>query len=181
MPSHSMGMPAREWDNMNDPFNIFADLNSIDSMFKELMRGFSNMDIGTRGKPATYGFTIKMNPSGRPVFGEFGNVKKQQGKPVVQNTTEPLVDVSATDKEVVITAEMPGVEKKNIEVRTKGEKIVVLSVEHEKHPYYKELELENAVVEDSAKAKFNNGILEVSFRKKHPGKKKAEGKKVEIE
>ncbi len=172
--------PIRRMNRMDDPFNFFSDIDGMDKMFRELMKGFSRMDMsqgGEMGQPAKYGFTIKIGPQGEPKFEEFGNVKRMEGKPVVANKTEPLVDVNSKGNEITITAEMPGVEKKDLEVRTEGSMKVIISTEKGKNSYYKEIELKEEVVEGSAKAKFNNGILEVTLKKKNPKK----GTSVKIE
>ena len=101
---------------------------------------------------------------------EFGNVRKGEGTPwnEIQDKREPLIDVVSSDKEVRVIAEMPGVEKADINV-TINERSLVISVDKEDRRYYKELELPGIVDPRGAKSNYNNGILEVTIPLKSPG------------
>ncbi|MGA8480291.1 MAG: Hsp20/alpha crystallin family protein [Chthoniobacterales bacterium] len=91
----------------------------------------------------------------------------------------PRVDVSETGKEVRITAELPGLDEKDVEVMVtnnmltiKGEK----KVEKEEGDYYhsersygyfdRTLALPQGIDADNAKAKFKKGVLKVTIPKK---------------
>ncbi len=101
---------------------------------------------------------------------EFGNVRKGEGTPwkEIQDKREPLIDVVSSDKDVRVIAEMPGVNKGDINV-TVNERSLVISVDREDRKYYKELELPGVVDPKGAKSAYNNGILEVTIPLKSPG------------
>ena len=65
---------------------------------------------------------MKTGPDGKPHISEFGNVKQgrvdgeQSVGPVVKDAREPLVDVMDAEKEIIVIAELPGVEKTDIDL-----------------------------------------------------------------
>jgi HSP20 family protein len=120
--------------------------------------------------PIVYGYSVTIGPDGKPVVREFGNVRSGEGKPLkaIQDKREPLVDVVSSGKDVRVIAEMPGVNKEDINV-TVNEKSVVISVDREDRGYFKELELPGVVEPKGARSNYNNGILEVTIPLKSSG------------
>lgn len=90
---------------------------------------------------------------------------------------EPLTDICEGESEITVTAEMPGIEKDHIELET-GDDFLVIKVEKGSRRYYKELPLNAKVAPNSARARYNNGVLEITVGKV-PGDKK--GTKVKVE
>jgi HSP20 family protein len=139
---------------------------------KNLVRETTSPDGSTKKEigPIVYGYSVTIGPDGKPIVREFGNVRKSEGTPwkEIQDRREPLIDVVSSDKEVRVIAEMPGVNKSDINV-TVNEKSLVISVDREDRRYYKELELPGIVDPKGAKSAYNNGILEVTIPLKSPG------------
>lgn len=182
-----------EWPNRRrrgSPFGPWG-FPDIDEMMREMERAFSEEfkemeksipkslvresktpDGSTRKEigPIVYGYSVTIGPDGKPVVREFGNVRAGGGTPwkQIQDKREPLVDVVSSDKEVRVIAEMPGVKKEDINV-TVTEKSLVISVDKEDRPYYKELELPGVVEPKGAKSNYNNGILEITIPLKSTG------------
>ncbi len=92
-----------------------------------------------------------------------------------------LVDVQETDKEVVITAELPGMDKKNIELNVTADRVEIKAQKREETikekegfkaygrqyaGFYRSVLLPAAVESDNAKATYKNGILEVLLPKR---------------
>jgi len=127
--------------------------------------------------PYVYGFSYTMGPDGKPIIREFGNVKPTRLGPRLREEREPLVDVMSEKDEVVVTAELPGVEKTDIKLDV-AEETLTISVDTKKHKYHKELELPSKVDSKSAKASYKNGVLEVRLRKRAG---KPTGKRIPIE
>lgn len=99
---------------------------------------------------------------------------------------KPFIDVVETDKEIVATAEMPGLKKEDIKINITDEKLEISTEskhEEEKHgkdylykeirsgSYYRSVALPSSVDPNSAKASYNNGILEVKMPKSEIKKK----------
>lgn len=131
--------------------------------------------------PIVYGVRITVGPDGRPIIEEFGNVKRVGRRPVIEEEIEPLVDVIDEKDRVVVVAEIPGVDKKDIDVRVKDGKLIIRARGKERK-YYKEIELPPGVKPETAKARYKNGVLEVTIEKETREEKEEEGGiKVEIE
>jgi HSP20 family protein len=164
---------------LNDEFdNLFKRMSrpfmDIDDLFEEFK---DSTNLQTYG-PYYYGYTMTIGPDGKPVVKEYGNVK-----PALLPTSdvrEPFVDVLVDDKEKVLKliAEMPGVEKKDIKIVVEG-RTVNLDAEHGEKKYHAKVPIRQKVDEDSVKATYANGILEVRFKLKEDEKPK--GKTVEVE
>ncbi|WP_457549912.1 archaeal heat shock protein Hsp20 [Archaeoglobus sp.] len=166
-----------EWE----PFDMFGrEFDFIDEIFERMVRDieelFRRFEKGEGEiKPIIRGFSIRIGPDGKPEIKEFGT------KPEIKETgveeRKPLIDVIETDEEVQVIAEMPGVSKDDIELNA-TEREIEIKAESENRRYYERVELPCEVIPDSAKARYNNGVLEVIFKKKHPEKK---GKKIKVE
>ncbi|ARM75101.1 archaeal heat shock protein Hsp20 [Acidianus manzaensis] len=164
----------------NDIFDYFDDLiREIESEFEDMEREFfknaGKGDVKTFG-PYVYGFSVTMGPDGKPIVEEFGNVKRLGSKPVISEEREPLVDVIEKGDEVRVIAEVPGVDKNNIKVKVDGNTLTITAQEGDKK-YYKEVELPAKVDENSAKANYKNGVLEIVFKKKETNT----GKEIKVE
>ncbi len=134
-----------------------------------------------------YGFSMRVGPDGKPVVREFGNWKpgveirgpKEAVKALEEGERSPLIDVIDDKNEVVVIAEVPGVEKREIDLHaTKSE--LEISVENPERRYYRKVELPKEVIPESAKASYKNGVLEVRL-KKEKEEKKDSGKPIKVE
>jgi HSP20 family protein len=127
---------------------------------RRLSDGSTRKEIG----PIVYGYSVTIGPDGKPVVREFGNVKRGGAQPwkEIQDKREPLVDVVASDRDVKLIAEIPGVQREDIDV-TVTEQRVTISVDTENRKYYKELNLPELVKPEGAKSSYNNGILEITL------------------
>ena len=160
--------------------------DEFDRLFKSMSRSFVNLDdlfedvrsTGSISGPFYYGYTMTVGPDGRPVVKEYGNVKP--GLVPTSDTREPLVDTLVDDKEklVRLIAEMPGVEKKDVKIVVDG-KIVNIDAERGDKKYHVKVPLTHKVDENSVKASYKNGILEIIF--KQLAEEKPKGKTVEVE
>ncbi len=77
---------------------------------------------------------------------------------------EPLVDVFVDKVNVVIVAELHGINKESIEVDATEEKVTI-SVDSPEHKYFRELNLPVQVDPKSSTASYKNGVLEVRLKK----------------
>ncbi|MET1128951.1 MAG: archaeal heat shock protein Hsp20 [Thermoproteota archaeon] len=135
-------------------------------------------ETSVRG-PIVYGFRITIGPDGKPIVEEFGNVKRVGRRTIVEEEMEPLVDVIDEKDRVVVVAEMPGVDKDKIDLTIRDRKLIIKARGRDRS-YYKEVDLPAKVKAETAKAKYNNGVLEVTVEKEKP-ETKEEGIKVKVE
>ncbi len=152
------------------------DFEEFEKMMDELLASM-RAEGEVRG-PYVYGFSITIGPDGKPVIRRFGNVKP----PIVEEAgyREPFVDIVVDDKanEVKVIAEIPGVSKDKIEVEA-TEKIIKIKAENGDRKYRTQVELPVEVDPKTAKARYNNGILEITLKPKEPIKEK--GTKIKVE
>jgi HSP20 family protein len=136
--------------------------------------------------PIVYGYSMTIGPDGKPVIREFGNVKpSMKATPLgvprpgleLKEEREPLVDTMVEDSIVRIVAELPGVEKKDINLQS-TEKTLTISVDTPDRKYHKELELPVEVDPDSSVASYKNGVLEVTLQRRKP---RPRGREIKIE
>jgi len=160
--------------------------NEFDRIFKKMSSSFFDIDDifeefkenGSNSGPFYYGYTMTVGPNGKPVVKEYGNVKPELLPST--DTREPIVDVIADEKEklVKLVAEIPGVEKTDVKILVQ-DKFVDISAEHGEKKYHVKVPIKHKVDENSAKASYKNGILELVFKLIEDEKPK--GKKVEVE
>jgi HSP20 family protein len=192
--------PFGGW-NFDDMFREF------DEMRKEMSRTFSEQfknienrvpknlikeyETSEGGKvrevgPIVYGYSMTIGPDGKPNVREFGNIKSPfagsrgffEQQPSISSEREPLIDISSTDKEVKIVAEMPGIKKENIKINAYLDSLEILSNDPERK-YHKVIDLPTEANIETVKSTYNNGILEVIFNKKKQTKPK--GKEIKVE
>ncbi|MDW3626485.1 MAG: Hsp20/alpha crystallin family protein, partial [Nitrososphaeraceae archaeon] len=101
-----------------------------------------------------------------------------QQQPSISSEREPLVDISSTDKEVKIVAEMPGIKKENIKINAYENSVEIISNDPQRK-YHKVIDLPPEADIETVKSTYNNGILEVIFNKKKQTKPK--GKEIKVE
>lgn len=137
-------------------------------------RGGNIQTIG----PYYYGYVKTVGEDGIPHVTEWGNTKPSNS--LTDSTVrDPYVDVSVDEKTstLKIVSEMPGIEKSDIRLNV-SDKLVLLSAEHEDRKYEKKIPLPSKVDENSAKAKYTNGVLQVTLTL---AKEKPKGKMVTVE
>lgn len=123
----------------------------------------------------------------RPALpGKRGEIEPFEGAEIYEHFREPFTDVIETDKEVIVTAEIPGVEKSDIKISAAEDRVEISAetkreVKEEKKGYvrrersyekfYRALTLPAAVDASKAKASYKNGVLEVTLPKTEATKK----------
>ncbi len=160
-------------------FDIFEDMfRDIEELFEEEFEEFQKKKESLRG-PFVYGIRMEIGPDGIPRIEEFGNIRRSGIKPKISEEREPLVDVFENDDQLVIVAELPGVEKDKINVKALEDKIVIRASD-DYRKYYKEIELPKPVLPETAKAQFKNGVLEIKVKVKKE-EEKEEGVNIKVE
>ena len=147
----------------------------FDKMFQRLSSRFftpddvietpSNDQVQTFG-PYYYGYQMTVGPDGKTHVKEWKNVRPNT--PVVigeSGTRQPAVDEIFDEKARILklVAEMPGIEKSDIKVNI-ADGIIDLTAEHGERKYHCSVPLKYKVDENSAKANYANGILEVQIK-----------------
>jgi HSP20 family protein len=188
------------WFRRRPRFTFFSDrfFEEMDRMMEAMLKEVANWvprDMVRERKlpdgstiremgPIVYGYSMKVGPDGRPIIREFGNLKPSTGRlgpgePRIQvaEKREPLVDIMDEGETIKIIAEVPGVEKQDIQVNC-SERSMTISVDTPERKYYKELELPADVDPETSRASYKNGVLEVIVRKTRP---RVKGREVKID
>lgn len=143
-------------------------MQDMEEMFERLSRamGMSMDNFGQH--PFVYGFSVTQRPGEEPEIREFGNIpmfeQMETGEKRYLDIRKPLIDVLESEEAVHVIAEMPGIEKENIQLNATD---LILDIETlNGNPKYSErVELPVKVDPQSAKATYKNGILEVAFKR----------------
>ncbi len=143
---------------------------------KQLPDGTIQREYG----PFIYGYSVKIGPDGKPSVREFGNIKPgpggEEGKSFnLQDQREPLVDVIDENDQVKVVAELPGVEKEDIQLLASSRSLTI-DADSVGRRYHKELAFPFDVDESSARSRYRNGVLEVVLKRR----RKDSGTKIEI-
>ena len=154
---------------------------------KELIREYETPEGGKVREigPFVYGYSMTIGPDGKPRVKEFGNVKSPlsgsrgfMNTPMISSEREPLSDVSITDKEVKVVIEMPGVPKDKIKLNAYQDKLEITSQDLERK-YHEIVEIPPQADIETIRSSYNNGILEIVFKKKDD--RGSKGKEIRIE
>lgn len=147
----------------------------VDNIFEEIKRMQREMN------------RIFSNFWGRREFEELQEAEEIK----IPEMRKPLADIEESDKEVVIKFEIPGVDKRDIQLNITQNKIEVrverkqeekikregfYRLERSYGGFYRSISLPTEVIPEKAKAKYRDGILEVRI----PKVKKKQSK-IEIE
>ncbi|MFQ6085688.1 MAG: archaeal heat shock protein Hsp20 [Candidatus Bathyarchaeia archaeon] len=178
----------RRW--RRDFFSIFDEMErTMERMFREMHRTYGLPKEPTyreklpgggeiqRWGPYVYGYSITVGPDGEPVIREFGNVKPGIRGPTLKEEREPLVDVIEETDKVRLVAELPGVNKEDIDVKA-TEREVTIKVDTPTRKYSRKVKLPCEVKSEATKARYTNGVLELAFERKE---KKPRGKSIRVE
>ena len=165
-------------DWFQEPFDVMIKrfTESAPSEFEDLVKE-EQTPTGTvrRYGPFVYGFSYKAEPGKEPVFQEFGNIRPTRRGIEPSPGREPLIDIMAEKDKFKIFAELPGVDKENVELNVAEDSVEIKTKDDKK--FYKLISLDEAVDADSSKATYRNGILTLELDKKARRK----GKEVKIE
>lgn len=127
--------------------------------------------------PYYYGYQMTVGSDGKPQVREWGNVRPNNVA-LDSQIRSPNVDqlYDKEQKTLKLVAEMPGIEKKDIKV-TVQERQVHINAEHDKRKYKTQVPIQHKVDENSVKATYENGILEITFKTEE---EKPTGKQVPV-
>ncbi len=160
-------------------FDLFEDMfRDLEELFQQELEELEKKKSSLKG-PFVYGIRMEIGPDGIPRIEEFGNIRREGLKPKIAEEREPLVDIFENDNQIIIVAELPGVDKEKIDVKATEEKIVIRA-SNDYRKYYKEIELPKPVKPETARAQFKNGVLEIKVELKEP-KKEEKGVKIKVE
>ena len=120
---------------------------------------------GMGGKlKGVYGFSVRTGFGGKPIIEQFGNLQETESGPMVAETREPLVDVFDEVDHLVVIAELPGIEEKDIDLKLEGD-ILEITASTSDRKYRKEVLLPLVMDLKRLESFYRNGILELRLAK----------------
>jgi HSP20 family protein len=163
----------RRWFGDFLPEEMFRQIEEMmERMMREMNDGtmfdseaFEEMLRNPEGtNPFVFGFSMRTGPDGRPIIQRFGNPTVDDDDVDSAPHLEPLVDVVDEVDEIIVVAEVPGVERDEIKVRIKGTSLTI-HADNPDRPYHKVIQLPSKVKKEDAKSAIRNGVLEVRLKK----------------
>lgn len=136
---------------------FFIDLDKMEKALEEIAKNLSTEKEQGAGKPLMLNLSMHIFPQGEII------VQPAKAQENAQKTREPLVEISEQAENIVITAEMPGVEEKNIKTSVLENRAIEITALGEKK-FYKQIAFNNEISRITQK-KFKNGILELKIKK----------------
>lgn len=118
-----------------------------------------------RGAKGVYGVTIRSGIGGIPTVERFGNIRETERGPVVEEVREPIIDVFDEEDTVLVVAELPGVNKSDINLAVKDNSLVIEAHDADRK-YEKNIRLPAPVDASGMRSSYKNGILEVTLPKR---------------
>ena len=162
----------KDWKRRDKGF-----FNEFEKEMEQINDIMNRMMQSTGKEPQVYGFSMQVGPDGIPHIERCGNVVPV-GKD--SDVREPFTCSMIDEKnnEFNITAEMPGINKEDIELNA-TENDIDTKTKSASRKDNKFIPATSPIDPESASAKYNNGVLEVTLKLK--GSKKPQGKNIKIE
>lgn len=107
--------------------------------------------------------------------------EKDEGKEMISGTWSPSVDINEAGNALVLTAELPGIEEKDIEIEIEGNTLTLKGkrefeketkkedyhrIERSYGSFYRSFTMPNYVDQDKIEAKHDRGLLKITMPKK---------------
>lgn len=154
-------------NSFTDIFQGIGNLINLATSIEEGKREAEITDPSGRFK-AAFHFSVKTGlPEGMEVEHAVRKRGPSQG-PTVEEEIQPFVDVFDEESYVLVIAELPGVEEKDIHIEVKGD-ILTLSAANGPRKYSREVILPSDVDSSTMESKYKNGVLEIRMSKKSHG------------
>ncbi len=112
------------------------------------------------------GYKISTNPDGKTKVTGFGNQTSKKLKPNLKKIEEPkpLLDIIQTEKEVMVVIELPGVNKKDININGTNKKLSI-SAKKPNPLFSKKIDLPIKINKNESSAVYKNGVLTITLPK----------------
>ncbi|MHA1410409.1 MAG: Hsp20/alpha crystallin family protein [Candidatus Odinarchaeia archaeon] len=138
--------------------------NEFRKMFED--KFFEDYQLTQVGEPLVYGYSVYVGPDGVPIVREYGNFRPEQfRRQNGEKKFEPYIDrfIDKEKQKVVVTAEIPGVNKEDLVVKVYDDKLYIKS-KTKGREFEKTISLGTTVDPKSVKSVYKNGILEVTAK-----------------
>jgi len=147
-------------EKRSDKFtDIFIDFDKIEELVDQMMERLEKNGRLETNKPIDMAFRITVDPNGHTKFDELASDPQ-----VLEAQAEPLIEIQNQENAFLVTVELPGATKESIRLHA-GENELTVSTQTAGKNFYKKIRFQETIKPGSAKAEFNNGILEIKIEK----------------
>lgn len=145
--------------------DIIGLLNQMEKENKSEIVRTGEMKFGkSRGIRGVYGVSIRTGLGKEPKVETFGNIRESKRGHIIVDVREPLIDVFDEGDDIIIIAEMPGIDEKDVKIDVKGD-ILTISAETGDRKYNREVLLPAMVSESGIESTYKRGVLELRLKK----------------
>ena len=167
-PSSAAGPRARRGGDTN-PRGVLSGLAGFIELLSNLAENGDASRSGTLSSDdnrvkAVYGFSVRLGKPGTPRAEPGGDVEAGASRVAIEGEREPIVDVLDEEALVLVVAELPGVEAKDVRFEVR-EDILDLSATSRDHRYRAEILLPGAVDAEHATWRCHQGVFELKLPK----------------
>lgn len=139
-----------------------------------------------RGRRTIFDELRRMRKAIDSMFKDFFGTRFSESDISEADVWTPPADITETENEIIITADIPGVSKEDIDLRISEDTLEIgakvkreekeedrgyLRQERSYRRFYRRLPMPMTVKPEEAKATYNNGVLEIRIPKMEPKKK----------
>lgn len=167
------GISSKREGKKAESRGLFGLISDLARLAEESRSYRKQIDIG--GKRGVIDFSVRSGPLDRSGARPRRSFARPRGrvarrKPSVRppaeliEKREPLVDVFDEEDSIRVVAELPGVEKDDINLEL-AEDLLTIRVDTPTRKYYKEVKLPTAVEKEVVESTYRNAILEVKLKK----------------
>lgn len=165
------GISGKTRERGGEGRGLLALIGDLAKLAEESKTVRKTIDIG--GKKGVIDFSVRTGPltesGGRSfVRPRRPTVRKNPSAQIpvdLVEKREPLVDIFDEGDSIKVMAEIPGVEKDDVNLEV-AEDLLTIKVDTSTRKYYKEVKLPTVVERETVESTYRNGILEVKLKKR---------------
>jgi len=146
--------------NLNNMENFNKYLNKI---INDLLVNNADIKTAFENTPFQNGISIKFDVNGFPTIGGLNNGMAVQDQ-VKKISDDLMFDIFEKNNQIIVDIALQGISSNNIKVDTTSSSIHITASNESRH-YDKRIDLPKNVDPNSAKAVFNNNVLEITLTK----------------
>jgi HSP20 family molecular chaperone IbpA len=152
-----------DWKKRQNYENSEVDFSLLEGILSQIALNLAEPEHIDKNKKLLLGFSMAFDESGNPRIESFGTIKPINTSHEKNIPLKPLIEINELKDQIDITVEMKTIEPERLKFQVVGKKII-FSIPGER-PFYKLVRLNSAVYTQPMKKFYNNGILELSFKK----------------
>ncbi|MEM0149474.1 MAG: Hsp20/alpha crystallin family protein [Candidatus Micrarchaeaceae archaeon] len=157
-------MAKKNNSNEKKDFSNIEDLNKyLNKIINDMLTNNTEIKSAFENTPFQYGISIKFNGNGQPMVEGLSSKAAQQDQ-IKKISEDPMFDIFERGDQILVDIALPGVAANDIKIESTPSSVHIMASNGIRH-YDKKIDLPKNVDPASAKALFNNNVLEITFNK----------------